>query len=190
LNYVALINSYEQRGKKKFAVELFDLTAGDNLPHQQIYLNRDVISLSGVYWEPTGRMLAVHTLSKKEASGGINLDAKRHGVDVFQVEHDKLKGFIVKELGAHPAERVCSVSWSPAGDVFCTLEKDGPSVMAKNFWNFYLIEEQEPVLASEGPKIILGKKTYRDQETKKSNKMAAEEITFEFKKTARHEAID
>jgi hypothetical protein len=88
-------------------------------------------------------MLAVHTLSKKEASGAIsiNLDAKRHGVDIFQVEHDKLKGFVVKELGAHPAERAINFSWSPAGEVFCVLEKDAPSTMAKSIWNFYLIEE-------------------------------------------------
>lgn len=97
--------------------------------------------MTNVYWEPNGRMLAVHTLSRKEAVGGINLDAKRHGVDVYEVEHDKIKGFIVKELGAHPAERVVDFYWSPAGEVFVVLEKDGPSAMSKNIWNFYLIEE-------------------------------------------------
>lgn len=148
LNYVALINSYENKGRNKFAVELFDLTSGDNLPHQQIFLaNRDVIDMSAVYWEPNGRMIAVHTLSKKESQSGINLDAKRNGVDVFQVEHDKLKGFIVKDLGAHPSERVVDLTWSPAGEVMCVLEKDGPMSTSKSIWNFYFIEEQQAMLA-------------------------------------------
>ena len=54
--------------------------------------------------------------------------------------HDKLKGFIVEELGAHQGDRVVNLFWSPAGEVFVTLEKDGPSAMAKNIWNWYLIE--------------------------------------------------
>ena len=36
----------------------------------------------------------------------------------------------------------------------------------------------------------MGKSTFRNQETKKTNKMAAEVIKYEFKKTARHEAVD
>jgi len=86
-------------------------------------------------------MLAVLTLSKKESTSGINMDAKRQGVDIFQVEHDKLKGFIVNEIGAHPAERVTEFSWSPAGQIFCTLEKDGAYATAKSIWNWYFIEE-------------------------------------------------
>jgi len=30
-------------------------------------------------------MLAILTLSKKESTSGINMDAKRQGVDIFQV---------------------------------------------------------------------------------------------------------
>lgn len=189
-NYVAIVNEFERKQKKMFAVELFDLTNGDNVPHQMIQLRKDIISFHGCYWEPNGRMLAVLTLSKKEVTTGINMDAKRQGIDIFQVEHDKLKGFIVKDIGAHPSDRVVDFSWSPAGEVFCTLEKDGAYATAKSIWNFYFIEEQEAVLAAEGPKEKLGKRTYKNLEANKTNKMAAEEVGYEFKKTARHEAID
>ena len=46
-------------------------------------------------------MLSILTLSKKESQSGINMDAKRQGVDIFEVQHDKLKGFVVKDLGEH-----------------------------------------------------------------------------------------
>jgi len=51
------------------------------------------------------------------------------------------------------------MAWSPAGEVFCTLEKDGAYATAKSIWNWYLIEEQQAVLAAEGPKPTLGKHT-------------------------------
>ena len=142
-NYVAIINEYEKKGKRLYAVELFDLTSqGDNVPHQQVYMRRDVLQFFDVFWEPNGRMIAILTLSKKESQTGlINLDAKRQGVDIYQVEHDQLKGFVVKDIGAHQGERVVDFCWSPAGDIFCTLEKDGAFASAKAIWNWYLIEE-------------------------------------------------
>lgn len=141
-DYVAITNEFERKSKKCFSVELFDLTQGNNVPHQMITLRKDIISLMGCYWEPCGRMIAVLTLSKKEVTTGINMDAKRQGIDIFQVEHDKLKGFVVKNIGAHPSDRVVDFSWSPAGEVFCTLEKDGAYATAKSIWNWYFIEEQ------------------------------------------------
>ena len=57
------------------------------------------------------------------------------------MQHDKLKGFVVKDMGEHQAERVVDFSWSPAGEIFCCLEKDGPFASAKSVWNWYLIEE-------------------------------------------------
>ena len=105
------------------------------------------------------------------------------------MEHDQLKGFVIKDIGPHQGERVVDFCWSPAGDIFCTLEKDGAFATAKSIWNWYLIEEQEPYLAAEGPKPTLGK-AGKQLELKKTNKMAAEVVTFEFKKTARHEALD
>ena len=135
-------------------------------------------------------MLSILTQSKKESQSGlINLDAKRQGVDIFQVVHDSLKGFVIKEIGEHQADKVYDFVWSPAGEIFCTLEKDGPGTFAKSIWNWYLIEEQEPYLASEGPKPTLGK-VGKQLELKKTNKMAAEVVTYEFKKTSRHEAVD
>ena len=96
---MALVNHYVQKGRPKFAIELFDLTSGDNVPHQQIHLRKDILEFRGLYWEPNGRMLSVVTLSKKESTSGINMDAKRQGADIYQVVHDKLKGFIVKDIG-------------------------------------------------------------------------------------------
>ena len=86
-------------------------------------------------------MLAVLTLSKKESQSGINMDAKRQGADIYKLEHDKLKGFVVKELGEHQSDRVTDFCWSPAGEIFVTLEKDGAFVSAKSVWNWYIIEE-------------------------------------------------
>lgn len=45
------------------------------------------------------------------------------------------------------------------------------------------------MLAAEGPKPTLGK-AGKQVELKKTNKMAAQVISFDFKKTARHEAVD
>ena len=141
-NYVGIVNEFERKGKKKWSVELFDLTGGDNVPHQMIKLKRDIVNFLGLYWEPCGRMLAILTLSKKESTSGIiNLDAKRQGVDIYQIVHDNVQGFVFKDIGAHPSDRVTDFSWSPAGEVFCTLEKDGPYATAKSIWNWYFIEE-------------------------------------------------
>ena len=95
----------------------------------------------------------------------------------------------MNEIGAHQAERVFDFSWSPAGEIFCTLEKDGNFASAKSVWNWYFLEEQQPVLAAEAPKPTLGK-AGKQLELKKTNKMAAAASTWEFKKTARHEAMD
>jgi len=79
MNYVGIINEYFKKGKQLFSVELFDLSGGDNAPHQQIYLRRDILQFINVYWEPMGTKLAILTLSKKEKTAGaiINVDAKR-----------------------------------------------------------------------------------------------------------------
>lgn len=110
-------------------------------------------------------------------------------MDIFQVVHDPLKGFIILDLGEHQADKVYDFVWSPAGEIFCTLEKDGPGSFAKSIWNWYLIEEQEAYRAAEGPKPILTKHG-KQTEMKKTNKMAAEIVTYEFKKTSRHEATE
>ena len=46
------------------------------------------------------------------------------------------------------------------------------------------------MLADQGPAVKIGKNSTKNLEAKKTNKMAAEEISFEFKKTSRHEAPD
>lgn len=83
LNYVCIINSFVKKGKKLFAVELFDLTNNISIPHQQISIKREIMDMMDVFWEPNGRMLSILTLSKKESTSGINMNAMRLGVDIF-----------------------------------------------------------------------------------------------------------
>eukprot|EP00350_Pseudokeronopsis_sp_OXSARD2_P011485 CAMPEP_0170566676 /NCGR_PEP_ID=MMETSP0211-20121228/79995_1 /TAXON_ID=311385 /ORGANISM="Pseudokeronopsis sp., Strain OXSARD2" /LENGTH=44 /DNA_ID= /DNA_START= /DNA_END= /DNA_ORIENTATION= len=40
------------------------------MPHQQILINREVSQFLGVYWEPNGSKMAVHTNAKRIVEGG------------------------------------------------------------------------------------------------------------------------
>jgi len=101
-------------------------------------------------------------LAKKEKIEGkieYTVDAKRHGVDIYEFEHDKQTGFAVKFIGFHPAEKVTDFSWSGVGDVFAICEKDGPSTASKQVWSFYFIEQilEVPAEKDEIKLIIRGK---------------------------------
>ena len=92
-------------------------------------------------------------------------------------------------IGVHPSEKVSNFSWSPSGDIFAIQENDG--MMSKSAWLFYLIvqgeaekEKQEyikPIIRGKGGKEIA-------MQTK--NMLLAEEIKWEFRKTARQEQVD
>ena len=75
-----------KKKSKEWIVELFNIHSGDMVPHQQIYIKRDVIEFTGIYWEPHNSKMAIHTLSKKEAILGkveFTREPKRHGVDIY-----------------------------------------------------------------------------------------------------------
>lgn len=65
---MAVVNRYLDRKTEKYSVELFETKEGANLqqiPHQQVLVNREVRTFHSVIWEPNHAKLAVHTLSKK-----------------------------------------------------------------------------------------------------------------------------
>jgi hypothetical protein len=51
-----------------------------------------VIEFTGLYWDQKKDMLALHSKDKKESSA-YTVDAKRHGVEIYQMTQDKMKGF-------------------------------------------------------------------------------------------------
>jgi hypothetical protein len=84
-------------------------------------------------------------LSKRELEAGkkdYTVDAKRNGVDIYEVNQDKLSGFEIKLIGYHPSEKIIHFSWSPAGEIFAICEKEGLGV-GKNIWSFYMIIQSE-----------------------------------------------
>lgn len=145
--YLGVINQYRTKKSKQYAVELFDLTSTqDIIPHQQIHVNREIYDFYGVYWEPNNTKLAIHTNSKREVELGkrdYTVDAKRMGVDIYDMHKDPQTGFEVKLTGYHPSEKILDFSWSPAGDVFAICEKDGLGSGAKLIWSFYMIVVNE-----------------------------------------------
>ena len=112
------------------------------VPHQQIFITRDVHEFYDIFWEPNHHKVALHTLSKREAVEGrkdYTAGATRSGVDIYEMRTDKVLGFVVENIGSHPAEKVTNFTWSPSGDIFGICEKEGITVNAKHIWSFYLI---------------------------------------------------
>ena len=196
-NYLAMINTYKTKKSKQYAVELFDLSSTqDVMSHQQIHVNREVFEFIGVYWEPNHFKLTIHTLAKREVEFGkrdYSVDAKRMGIDIYEMHKDPQTGFEVKLIGFHPSEKVTDFKWSPAGDVFAICEKDGLGTTAKLIWSFYLIvmsESQEMTGGTAGPKKEGIKATKLAKYMSNTNSMQASDVKYEFRKTARHEITD
>jgi hypothetical protein len=115
--------------------------ATDLVPHQQIFIKREVHEFDGIIWEPKHHKLAIHTNAKREldpTKRDYSFGAMRHGVDIYQCTQNKQTGFEVKLIGYHPSEKVTHFSWSPAGDIFVICEKEG-QISAKNIWSYYMI---------------------------------------------------
>jgi len=145
-SYLAVYNEFKHKKSTKYQVEVFDLNAGDNVPHQQIQIKREVQEFNGLYWEPNNTKLAIHTLAKKDAEPGrqnYTLDAKRNGVDIYEMYNDKQTGFNVRNIGQHPADKVIDFCWSPAGGIFTVCEREGLSLTSKNVWSFYMVNQLE-----------------------------------------------
>jgi hypothetical protein len=63
------MNEYLQKKTTKYSVELFD-TKKQSFPHQQILVNRDVITFHSIVWEPHHSKMAIHTLAKRQMEAG------------------------------------------------------------------------------------------------------------------------
>jgi hypothetical protein len=62
-----------------------------------------------VYWEPNHHRIAIHTNSKRELEAGkrdYTVDARRHGIDIYEMLQDKQTGFEVRLVGFHTSEKV------------------------------------------------------------------------------------
>lgn len=92
-SYCGLINEYRPKKSLQYAIELFDLTNTNNfsVPHQQIHINRDIIEVNSLYWEPNHNKLAVLTLSVKKNDGKAQytVASNRSGLDIYEMVHDK-----------------------------------------------------------------------------------------------------
>ena len=198
--YLGVINSYKTKKLKQYqyAIEIFDMsTSQDIVPHQQIHINREVYEFHNIYWEPNHYKIAIHTLAKQEVEGRraafAASDAKRCGVDIYEVNKDPQTGFEVKLIGYHPSEKVADFRWSPAGDVFAVCEKDGLGSSSKILWSFYLIvmsETTEMSGGAGGPKKEGIKATKLASYMSNTNSMQAADFKYEFRKTARNEVSD
>lgn len=136
-DYLAVMNEYKEKKTTKHSVELFN-TKKQQIPHQKILINREVLEFHGCYWEPNFSKLAIHTLSKRIVEAGkkdYTLDATRNGIDIYEIIEDPLKGFIYKTIGFLASERISGFNWSGAGDIFNTFETE----TAKTTVNFYMI---------------------------------------------------
>ena len=125
-------------------------------------------------------------------AGRINyqVNAQRYGVDIYEMAHDKQTGFYVKLVGFHPSEKVTGFSWSPAGEMFLLQEKEGLMTATKHIWSFYMIIQSDALQETGGAanKSRQGiKATKATAFMAKQNTMSAADITYEFRKTARHE---
>eukprot|EP00347_Sterkiella_histriomuscorum_P005175 403357608 len=181
-DYLAIMNEYQQKKTIKYSVELFD-TKKNSFPHQQILVNRDVIEFNGVIWEPFHSKMAIHTLSKRVVEAGkkdYTLDAKRNGVDIYEMIDDQIKGFVTKTIGYLPSEKVVKFSFSGSGDIFTVYEQEARMATV----SFYMIMKQQPDTANAvgGPV----KKSGPSQ----VNKLSSAEEKFEFKKTAKQDIYE
>ena len=68
-DYLAIANEYKTKKTTKYSVELFD-TKKQTFPHQQILVQREVITFNSVVWEPYHSKMAIHTLAKRQVEAG------------------------------------------------------------------------------------------------------------------------
>lgn len=135
------MNEYKEKKSIKYSVELF-ATKKANYPHQQILVNREVITFNDVIWEPHHSKMAIHTLAKRTVESGkkdYTVDAKRNGVDIYEMIDDPIKGFVTQTIGFLPSEKVSGFLWSGAGDIFSVFETEG----GKYSVSFYMISKEQ-----------------------------------------------
>ena len=186
--YLAAMNKFQNKKQLKYNVELFETSnLQGSIPHQQIAIKREVAEFHNIVFEPNQGKIAVHTLFKKELKAGekqFSNEPNRLGVDMYQIKTDALLGFNVKPMGLLPSEKIKQFYFSCVGNIFSTVEQDGPT---RHSLNFYMISK----ISNEG------KTTSAEQQSNKKGArlvtekhLAAVDDTYEFKKIARHDVSD
>ena len=72
-------------------------------------MKREIYEFTGVYWEPNHHKIAIHTLAKRPQNldkQDYTVNAKRHGIDIYECCNDPKMGFEVKLIGFHASEKV------------------------------------------------------------------------------------
>ena len=184
-NYIAIMNEYLDKKTTKYSVELFDLQDyKGSLPHKQILVQKEEVTFLGVIFEPHHQKIAIHTKSKKVLEAGqkqFSNDPYRTTVDVYQLKHDNLLGFVVKEAGQVPCEKVSEFKFSAAGNIFCTVENEAAT---RNILTFYLINK----VSNEGQTTTVHTSSKKKTDPVNSKQLlSAVDDSYQFIKTARHE---
>jgi len=108
-------------------------------------------------------------------------DPYRTTVDLYQLKHDNLLGFVVKEMGPVPSDKVTEFKFSAAGNIFCTVENEAAT---RNILTFYLINK----VSNEGETNTVHTSSRKKGDPINSKQLlSAVEDTYSFSKTARHE---
>lgn len=140
-NYLAVMSVSTNKKQSKHTVELFetkDMRANE-IPHQQVTINRDIIDFYGVVFEPNQAKFGIHTNSKRVLEAGqanYSNETSKKLVDIFQIKSDSINGFHLKFVGTLLSEKVLEVYFSGAGNVLCTIDQDAPT---KTSISFFLI---------------------------------------------------
>jgi len=97
-------------------------------------------------------------------------------------------GLTVKSIGGCPSEKVQEVHFSGVGNIFCTVEQDGPSRYSVNFYMIQKISNEGQTTTSSYVPSVKGRRIDKVLHTEKY--LSAVEDTYEFRKLAKHEVKD
>lgn len=100
-------------------------------------IEREVQEFKEIVFEPHQGKVAIHTHSKKVLAKNqkqFSNDPNRMYVDIYQIKNDKELGFIVKNIGLLPSEKVQNVYFSCVGNIFSTVEVETGSRTSLNFF--------------------------------------------------------
>ena len=74
----------------------------------------------------------------KQGEKQYSNEPNRNGVDIYQIKTDALLGFTIKTVGLLNSEKIKEFYFSCVGNVFTTVEQEGPT---RHSLNFYMISK-------------------------------------------------